>query len=93
MSIYKKGTFTRFIMDNHPDPDSLLSTESPSVFDQMLKLAKGWVDKEITDRLNHLKSELSEQKRPKMDKTIDKQKVALTEAKIEELEKLKERWR
>ena len=91
--MYKKGSFTRYIIDTHPDPDTLLDTEEPSVHDQMFRLAKGWVDKELTDRLNHLKSELSEQKRPKMDKTIDKQKVALTEAKIEELEKLKERWK
>lgn len=88
MAVYKKGTFSRYILDNHPDPDNLLSTEVYNVFDQMLLLANKWHEKVIKDRLNHLKSELSQYKNKKMDKSNYYEQITLLEARIDELQKL-----
>lgn len=88
MTVYKKGTFSRYILNNHPDPDNLLSTETHSVFDQMLLLANKWHEKVIKDRLNHLKSELSQHKNKKMDKSNYYEQITLLEARIDELQKL-----
>jgi hypothetical protein len=46
--------------------------------------------KEINDRLNYLKSELKYYKSPKLSKSIRGDKILLLEARISEIEKLKE---